>query len=933
MKNLQQRNFFIVNWILHLILGFSITTNSFARTYDGYEKIYLRPAGADIDWLGSGAKVGMYFNDGTSGVFVELFWLVDNDGGNIWSASVPSGNWTQVIVTRHSTSPITWENKWNQTGDISIPTVENYIQSFSNNSSTATWQTLNAHYRSKATGNWSALATWRASFDSNWDNAWNYFDAHYIPNNNDLSVTIMDGHTVTLNQATVISSLKINSGATFTASDATPRILTIAKSASGSSTTLSNNGTWANGTGGSTVIFTGAPSSGDAIHTISGIIAFQNITLNKTGGSSNIGASFGANSSVSGTLEIGTGGFISTAPPSSFYGANAILKFNQGSGANYNVGASDYTWSTSVIPNFITISSGTVNLNTARTASGNLLIDGGALVLNAGLIIEGNWTRSSGTFTPNTQTVTLSGATNTIINTATDATLYDMVVSKTGGAFVTLENNLTVSHDLTISANAILRVPSGKGLTVNGTITNNAGVTGLVIKSDITGTGSLINSTADVEATVERYLTDYETTNDQRYHFISSPVETQAIQPEFVANSPVGGEDFYYFDELTNMWINSKAEGGGWNSGFEDNFIVGKGYLVAYPEIVTKNFTGELNTYPSATPLVLTCTNTTGQGNGWNLLGNPFPSAIDWNSVARGDGMDNALYYYDNAQQNYRYYILLAGDTQTDLGSGQQYIPAMQGFMVHAKSTGTKTVTIDNDDRTHNGQNVFYKSSNTTPGSFSLKAIGNGYEDEAFIHFSENATTAFDGDADAYKLRSYSELVPMIYTMGSDNNQLAINGLPAFELSTVIPVYFEAGVDGDYSIEANLEAFNEADVYLEDKLLNQVQNLSDNPVYGFTALAGAEADRFNVYFSPVGINDPSTASRINIFTSDNNLLISGASANAEIVVTNLLGQVVLQGKASNAGLTVIGTGSLNDGIYVVTVVSGKQAVSKKISIR
>ncbi len=103
----------------------------------------------------------------------------------------------------------------------------------------------------------------------------------------------------------------------------------------------------------------------------------------------------------------------------------------------------------------------------------------------------------------------------------------------------------------------------------------------------------------------------------------------------------------------------------------------------------------------------------------------------------------------------------------------------MQGFMVHAKTTGTKTVTISNAARTHDGQNIYYKSANTAPGSLSLSVSANGYKDEAFIHFTEGATNAFDGKYDAYKLKSYSEMVPAIYTMGSDDSKLAINGLPA----------------------------------------------------------------------------------------------------------------------------------------------------------
>ena len=183
---------------------------SFARTYDGNEKIYLRPSAVSW-WLDNNAKVGLNFNDGTNNAFVEVEWLVDNAGGNIWFATVPAGNWTKVTVTRHSASPISWSNKWNQTGDIVIDATANYIHSFSENSTTATWQTLKAHYRSKTTGNWSALSTWRASFDTNWTNPWNSFDAHVIPNNNNLSVTIMEAHKVTADNTNTVSSLTIKS--------------------------------------------------------------------------------------------------------------------------------------------------------------------------------------------------------------------------------------------------------------------------------------------------------------------------------------------------------------------------------------------------------------------------------------------------------------------------------------------------------------------------------------------------------------------------------------------------------------------------------------------------------------------------------------------------------------------------------------------------
>jgi len=347
-------------------------------------------------------------------------------------------------------------------------------------------------------------------------------------------------------------------------------------------------------------------------------------------------------------------------------------------------------------------------------------------------------------------------------------------------------------------------VPAGRALAQGMVIGNKSFVTvigeasikidgtgTITIKSAADGTGSFIGSATDITATVERYLVDYVTVPDFRFHLLSSPVLVQSILSEFMDITSPAITDFYAFDEPTNLWINTRVAGSynEWNTGFENNFIVGKGYLVAYPDPVIKEFTGTLNSYVS--PLVHTCTNTAGLGNGWNLLGNPFPSAIDWGAVSLGDGMDNALYYYDNAQQKYRYYIQFSGDNgTTTIGSGSQYIPAMQGFMVHAKTSGTQTVSIDNGDRLHAAQDVFYKSTNTAPGSLSLKVAGGSYEDEVFIHFNQAATTAFDGSFDAFKLRSYNSAIPMIYTVGSDGSELAINGLPELDEQTVILFFF-----------------------------------------------------------------------------------------------------------------------------------------------
>lgn len=97
----------------------------------------------------------------------ESWWETSSDGGgnyayffnndtgkNAWSAKavqysgdiyyvkIPAGTWAGVILTRNSvTSGPTWDNKWNQTGDIVLSSTSNYISDFANGSTNVTWGT------------------------------------------------------------------------------------------------------------------------------------------------------------------------------------------------------------------------------------------------------------------------------------------------------------------------------------------------------------------------------------------------------------------------------------------------------------------------------------------------------------------------------------------------------------------------------------------------------------------------------------------------------------------------------------------------------------------------------------------------------------------------------------------------------------------------
>jgi len=394
------------------------------------------------------------------------------------------------------------------------------------------------------------------------------------------------------------------------------------------------------------------------------------------------------------------------------------------------------------------------------------------------------------------------------------------------------------------------------------------------------------------------------------------------------------GTDFYAWDEVGYQWINTRATGNVWNSSFDVAFVQGKGYMVAYPTDVTKNFIG--TPYTNSTGIDIFCTKTTNKGNGWNLVGNPFPSAIDWDLVYKEPGIDNALYYYDNTAANYRYYIQLSG-VLGGLTGGTKDIPPMQGFMVHANTNGAK-ITIDNGDRTHLGLNKYYKSAELALNILDLKVEGNGYNDYARICFYEDATSEFDGDFDAYKMWSYNAKVPQIYMVTAANAYLAINTLPVAVMEGgSIPVSFNPSTAGSFTITAEKINTFSPDTYisLEDKVTGVTQRLSSNqPAYSFKATLQDATSRFVLHFlDATSVADPKQAKDFSIYTADGMITIQSLNQlGGKVMVTDMMGRVIATGRIEAGATTQINI-NRNTGVYIVSVLTAKGRSNTKIIVK
>ena len=229
--------------------------------------------------------------------------------------------------------------------------------------------------------------------------------------------------------------------------------------------------------------------------------------------------------------------------------------------------------------------------------------------------------------------------------------------------------------------------------------------------------------------------------------------------------------------------------------------------------------------------------------DGWNVAGNLYPSASDFESTGWTlNNVDPTIYFFDGV--NYKPY-----NRVDHLGNGSGIIPSMQGFFVHVTSGNIGIMSVDNSTRMHSLQPFYKKDVQSNNELLTLETEGNGYSDETFIQLDSNATSNFDWQYDAYKLFGITQS-PQIYSLISDTFA-SINVLPYTGPNTVVPLGFRVGAVGNYSIIAHgISSFTYVtSIFLKDAKENTWQNLMADSIYSFTSNPFDDPNRFFIYFN------------------------------------------------------------------------------------
>ena len=494
------------------------------------------------------------------------------------------------------------------------------------------------------------------------------------------------------------------------------------------------------------------------------------------------------------------------------------------------------------------------------------------------------------------------------------------LVSQSGNYVVVGAGNFTLTSrsattpaafaNLKIVGGASLTIEPQSFLTVNGTLANEANSSSLFIQSTAAGTGSLLNSTASVSATAERYIAGWTDAN-HGWHFLNSPVASQAISSFHTAGS---GNDFYKWDEPTNEWINRTATGGGLNGSFETEFFIGRGYLVANSATSTKTFSGILNV---ANVELTGLTNTPGKTNrGWHLVGNPFSSAIKWTQGTWTK--TNVAAFPQIWNESTASYKVLAGGG---------IIPAQNGFMVYVAGGGS--LTIPADARVHS-DSAWYKNSASENEIVLVARDPEGKTaQESIINFNPASTEDFDMEHDSYFMAGFA---PMFYSV-SQNQLFALNTLPEIKDEMVVPMGFVKNQSSSFSIELTQNLPGQT-LYLVDLKTKNEHKISESP-YNFTSVNGDNPNRFLLKFGTTGIGETPKQQPIVVYASGNTLYFSnpkGIVLKGDLFVYNTMGQTLLQQKLTANTLTELNLNA-STGYYLVKVVTADSAYTSKVFIQ
>lgn len=628
---------------------------------------------------------------------------------------------------------------------------------------------------------------------------------------------------------------------------------------------------------------------------------------------------------ANGIFSIENGSNMNTYTGTISYGNAATLQYN--TGASARTAASEWKTPFVATGGVIVKGTGTITLNVSKQIGNNtsvpLNINSGATLAtnNFRLTFHGDFINNGTLIAGNSQIIIGGSALAQSIGSFT--TTGAINASNTTGT-TTLTGNVSASS-LSIISSASLAVSATKALTISGILTNSGK---LLLKSNADGTATLLDNgmTGTGIYNMEQFLIGSgDIAPSGRGWYVSSPVNN-ATRNIFTGK----GNTLWSWEEESHAY--STITDGSTILNTKEGYITRAGTS----GIVT--FSGSSFNSGSYNNNTLTRTGTTDAYRGYHLIGNPYPSYLDWNAASKVNVMPTIWYRtYNGTQMVFDTYNGIAGTNNSGNGAVNQFIPPMQAVWVLVDGDGkTGSIGLDNSLRSHQSGNFLRNANSSDIPLLRLEVTNGTNKDETIVLFNNSASNNLD-DLDSPKISNNLTSVPELYTLAG-SQQLAINSLNNYSIEKELTLGFKTGLSGIFTIKASeIGHFDPGtNIILTDKLLNTQQNLAEEPIYKFTSEATNTSDRFTLTFNraPMSTMSTITAPGFAVFNKSGGTiqvqLTDRESNGTSITLYTVSGQILFTKKAEGATTTICT--NLPKGFYLVEVNQKGYKKLKKIII-
>lgn len=420
-----------------------------------------------------------------------------------------------------------------------------------------------------------------------------------------------------------------------------------------------------------------------------------------------------------------------------------------------------------------------------------------------------------------------------------------------------------------------------------GTLNSNGALTLKSTASNTASIGDLNNADIVGDINVERFHNA-----STGWFMLASPVSGNTISDwndELVTTGFTGSD--YPLTSFVNIQSYDESVPGGRNNGWtpvndvNDPILNNAGYYVYASEgAQTVVSTGAVR--KGYQELAVTFSNESSAADGFCMVGNPYPSAIDWNSTAWTKiNMDDVVYVYDASVGGYATYINGVGNN-----GGSNIIPSSQAFFVKANGVDPVLAVDEAVKSTESGDFKMFLEKEL----IRLNITQDGMQDAITIVNNSNGRMDKMPKVDAERMPVMPSMLSFGMVLG--DGLYAIKNLN-LEEDQSIPLY--VNTESNEAIEISLvenSLLSNKYVAIHDKLTGEVTPLHTNDTF--------EVQNDDEYRYELIIQDNSEVSILNerlsgtIVQNGDQLtfqLNADAGNPAQIAIWNAMGQMIRSG--------------------------------------